>query len=90
VVEHVADDVFQEILGELHVAREVAERHLGLDHPELGEVSRRVRVLGAEGGAEGVDVAEREREDLAFELAADGEVGGFSEEIRAVVGPPFG
>ena len=75
------DDVLQELLGERHVAVEVAEGHLRLDHPELGEVARRVRVLGAERRAEGVDVAEREREDLALELPAHGEVGGLAEEV---------
>ena len=75
VVEHVGDDVLQKLFGQLAVAIQIAERHLGLDHPELGQVARRVGVLGAEGGAEGVDVGERQREDLGFQLAADGQEG---------------
>ena len=66
---------------------QVAERHLRLDHVELGEVARRVRVLGAEGRAEGVDVGEREREDLRFQLPADREVGGLAEEVLREIGP---
>jgi hypothetical protein len=42
--------------------------HLGLDHPELGEVARRLAVLGPEGGPEGVDVPHRARVRLAGEL----------------------
>ena len=85
VLEHVLDDVLQKVFGERHVAGEIAEGHLRLDHPELGQVARRVGVLGAERGAEGVDVAEREGEDLAFELPADGEVGGLAEEVAREV-----
>ena len=47
------------VLGALHVVRQVAEGHLGLDHPELGQVARGVAVLRAEGGAKGVDAGER-------------------------------
>ena len=81
----VADQVLHERLGEVHVARQVAEGDLGLDHPELGGVARGVAVLGAEGRAEGVDVGERVREDLALELAGDGEEGLLAEEILRVV-----
>ena len=42
--EHVAEDAFQQAFGQFHVAPEVAESHLGLDHPELGEVPGRVAV----------------------------------------------
>ena len=85
VLEDVLDDVLQELLGERHVVGEIAEGHLRLDHPELGEVARRVGVLGAERGAERVDVAEREREDLAFQLPAHREVGRLAEEVAREV-----
>jgi hypothetical protein len=75
------DEVAHVFFGERHVVEEIVEGHLGLDHPELGGVAGGVAVLGAEGGAEGVDVAERTGEGLALELAADGEVGGAAKEV---------
>ena len=41
-----------------------------------------VRVLGAEGGAEGVDVRKRAGEGLALQLPAHGQVGRLAEKIR--------
>ena len=40
-----------------------------------------LRVLGAEGRAEGVDLAQRAGEDLRLELAADGQEGRLAEEV---------
>ena len=80
------DEVADEFFGAVHVCGEVAEGHFGLDHPELGGVAGGVGVLGAEGGAEGVDVREGGGEGLAFELAGDGEVGAFPEEVGGGVG----
>lgn len=73
------------VFGALHVVGERAEGHLRLDHPELGEVARRVRVLGAEGRAEGVDVGEGARVVLAVELAGHGEERGPAEKVGGVV-----
>ena len=36
----VADNVFEHVLGEVHVVGQVGEGDLGLDHPELGRVAR--------------------------------------------------
>src|SRR4051812_41853215 len=52
----IANQVFHERFGEVHVASEIAERNLGLDHPKFGGVAGGVRVLGAKGRSEGVDV----------------------------------
>ena len=71
----------QEVLGELHVVAKIVEGALRLDHPELGEVPCCVGVLGAEGGAERVDVGECERGGFGVELARDGEVRRAAEEI---------
>jgi hypothetical protein len=62
--------------GELH------ERHLGLDHPELGEVTPRLGFLGAEGGAEAIDPAEGHAGRLEIQLARLGQIGGTTEVIR--------
>ena len=51
------------------------EGDLGLDHPELGEVAARLRLLRAEGRAEAVDLAQRERGGFDVELAGLREVG---------------
>mmetsp|Transcript_57896 Transcript_57896/g.137789 ORF Transcript_57896/g.137789 Transcript_57896/m.137789 type:complete len:424 (-) Transcript_57896:70-1341(-) len=73
------------ILGVLHDRREVSERHLRLDHPELCEVAGRLGVLRAEGGPERVDVSQRARVCLPRELARDSEVRRLSEEVLGVV-----
>ena len=61
LVEHAADDGHEEPLGQLHHVVEVGVGHLRLDHPELGEVTARLRLLGAERRAEAVHAAERHR-----------------------------
>ena len=82
---HAANDVLDHRFRHFHVAVEVAERHLRLDHPELGGVARGVGILGAERGAEGVNVAERHGEVLGVELAGDGQARLLAEEILAVI-----
>ena len=47
---------------------QVAEGHLGLDHPELGQMAPGVAQLGAEGGAKGVDVGQSARVVLALQI----------------------
>ena len=84
-LEHAADDVLDHRLGHVHVAREVAERHLRLDHPELGGVALCVGVLGTERRAEGIHVAEGHGEVLGVELTGDGQARLLAEEVLAVV-----
>ena len=84
VVEGPAHAVLDEVLLEVHELFLVHESNLGLYHPELGQMARRVAVLGAEGGAEGVDGTQRRGAELAFELSADGEAGLFAEEVVVV------
>ena len=43
--------------------------YLGLDHPELGEVTAGFGFFGAEGGAEAVDLAECKGSGFDVELA---------------------
>ena len=87
-VHHVTDNVLEHRLGHVHVTRKVTEGHLGLDHPELGGVTAGVGVLGAEGGAKGIDVPKGEREVLGLELTRDGEVRGPAKEVLAPVDVP--
>src|SRR5213596_3517784 len=65
---HRADHVHEEVLGQGHVLLEAGEGHLGLDHPELGEMPARLRLLGAEGRAEAVHPAEGHCAGLGVEL----------------------
>ena len=60
---------------------QIGEGDLRLDHPELGEVAAGVRVLGAEGRAEGVDLGQRQAVGLDVELAGDGQEGLAAEEV---------
>jgi hypothetical protein len=78
---HIGDDPLQEIFGNVHVAMNVAEGHLGLYHPELGKVARGVAVLCAERWAERIDLAQRQGGKLGLQLPADGEVGLLAKEI---------
>ena len=64
-----------EIFLQAHVVVGVVPRDLRLDHPELGEVPARLRLLGAEGRAERVDLSQRRGGRLAVELARLREVG---------------
>ena len=83
--EHRVDDVLDHRLGRVHIVIEIGKGHLRLDHPEFGRVALGIGDLGAEGGAEGVDVAEGEGKVLGVELAGDREVRGLAEEVLAVV-----
>ena len=70
LVEHARHDARNQSFGELDDVVEIRVRHLRLDHPELGQVAPRLRLLRAEGRAEAVDPAERHRVGLVIELAA--------------------
>ena len=85
VVKQVADNIFQHVLLKLANVGKISEADLRLHHPELRRMTRGVAVLGAEGRAEGVDVAERSREGLGVELSADGQGSHLAEEIFVVV-----
>ncbi len=85
VVQHIADDVLGHGLGGIHVAVQVAERHLGLDHPELGRVAGGEALLGTERGAKGVHLAERHGHGLGLQLAGNGQVDRLLKEVLGVI-----
>ena len=68
------DERHDEVLGQEEQVVEVRVRHLGLDHPELGEVPARLRLFRPEGGSEAVDPAEGHACRLEIELARLAEV----------------
>ena len=53
-------------------------------------MARRVAVLGAEGGSEGVDVSQRQGTELALQLAGNGEADVLAEEVFGVIHLAFG
>jgi hypothetical protein len=75
----------RKVLGQRRVVVEVGERDLRLDHPELGQVPRRVRVLGAERRAKCIHLAQREAVAFDVQLAGHGQVGFLAEEILVPV-----
>ncbi len=88
--EHRAEDVLEQRLGQRRVVRQVGERDLRLDHPELGEMPAGVGVLRAERRAEGVDLRQREAVALDVQLPRDGEERLAAEEVLREVGLPGG
>src|SRR5262245_23629446 len=52
--------IFNKGFSQVHVAVEVAVRDLGLDHPEFGEMTTRLRFLCSESRAAAVDFAKGE------------------------------
>ena len=85
VLKYVVDDVFDHLLAPVHVALEVAESELRLDHPELRSVPCRVGVLGAERRSECVCVPECQGEDLSLELSAYCKRSLLAEEVLFVI-----
>ena len=84
VVQRPLHAVLYELLLQVHQLGEVGEGHLGLHHPELGQVAGRVRVFSAERGAEGVDGSQGGGCQLAFELPGHGEARRLAEEVAVV------
>ena len=68
VLQRIVDAELDELLGQIHIVGDVIEGHLGLNHPELGQVARGVAVLSAEGGAKGVDGTQSRCAQLTLEL----------------------
>ena len=85
MLQSVVDAVFDEFLGEIHVVLDLVECHLGLNHPELGEVAGCIGVFGAERRAEGVDAAQRRGAEFTFQLAGYRQRRHLAEEILRIV-----
>src|SRR5690606_32848652 len=69
----------QELFRQHHVFGELHEGHLGLDHPELREMSPRLALLRPKRGSEAIDFPERSGSCLHVELP------GLREERRLTV-----
>ncbi len=81
VLQHALDDVGEEVFGQLEQAVEVAVGDLRLDHPELGQVAAGLGFFRAEGGAEAVDLAQRQGGGLDVKLAGLGEESRVAEVV---------
>ena len=88
LVHDIADDILEHILRQIHVVVQIGEGDLRLDHPKFRSVALGVGVLRPEGGAEGVNTAEGHGEVLAVELAGDGQIGLFAEEVLGIIHLP--
>ena len=83
--QNVADDIFQHILSQLHVVKQVREGNFRLYHPELRGVTGRIAFFRPEGGAKGVHIAEGHTEGFHVQLTADGQVRLLAKEILTVI-----
>ena len=70
VFEHALHNVAEEVLRQLQQPIEIAVRNLRLDHPELGQMPPRLRLLRPERWPETVHLAQRQCRGLDIELAA--------------------
>ena len=82
---YVVDQIFHQLLGEIHVALQITKSHLGFDHPKFVGVPRGVGVLRAKSRTKSVNFGKSAGEGFGFELSADGQVGRASEEISGPV-----
>ena len=85
VIKNIAEDIFDHIFGKLHFVFKVCKSNFRFDHPEFGGVALGIGFFRAEGGSEGIDVAESHCHCFAFKLARNGKTGCFSEEILAEI-----
>src|SRR5438552_13331247 len=81
MLSRICDQIFHKFFGEIHVAVQIAKRHLRLNHPELTRMAGRVGVLGPERWAESVNFGQRQGECFRFQLAANGQISRPGEEI---------
>jgi hypothetical protein len=81
-VQRPLDERRHEVLGKLAETLELEEGDLRLDHPELGQVAPRFRLLRAEGRPEAVHLAERRGRGLQVQLPRLREIGLVPEVVR--------
>jgi len=79
------DDIFKHAFCQTHIVIQVSKGHLWFNHPELRSMAGGIGILGAEGGAEGIYVAESHGIGLGIQLSANGQVGGLAEKVLAEI-----
>ena len=76
--------IFDELLGQLHIIRNIVERDLRLNHPELRQMTRRIGILGTERRTERIDLSQGRRRQLALQLSGNRQAGLLPEEIIVI------
>src|SRR6266513_1354182 len=77
--------MLNKLLGEIHVAVQIAKRHLRFDHPELARVPGRVGVLSAKSRSKRVNLGQCQRECFCFQLTAHGQISWPGEKIFRII-----
>src|SRR5204863_6888441 len=88
MLSRICDQILHKLFGEIHVAVQIAKRHLRLNHPEVTRMAGRLGVLGPERWAESVNSGQRQGERFRFQLAANGQIGRSGEEILREIDLP--
>ena len=81
VVQGPSHTIFDKVFLEIHQLGQVDESNLWLNHPELGQVTWCVRVLGTERRPEGINLPQSRGSQLTFQLSAHRETGHLAKEI---------
>ncbi len=76
--------VFDKILGQIHVVIEIGKRHFRFDHPELSRVPWRVGVFRSKRRAERIHTPESTGKELCLQLSRDGQIRLFTKKIRVI------
>ena len=81
LAEHGPEDGFEQRLRQRGIVGQVRECNFRLDHPELRQMPAGVGIFRAKGGAEGVNLGQRQAIALDVQLSGDGQEGLAPEEI---------
>ena len=89
-VEDFCNDMAQQRLGQIGIVIEIGKGDLRLNHPELGEVTGRMGILGAKGWAKGVYLGHGQAVGFDRQLARDGQERLTAKKVLAVVDTAIG
>src|SRR5690606_25126477 len=85
VFQNVSDNVFQEIFRQVNVIFQIIESHFWLYHPELGEMSGCIGVLGTESRPESINPSQSHGCSFCFQLPGNGKICFFTEKIFGII-----
>ena len=77
--------IFNEVFFQVHQFLLVDKSHFGFYHPELCQVSWRIRVFCTERRTECIDSSERCCTEFAFQLSRYGKMGFLAKEVSTVI-----